>query len=102
MDRKKPVGRMSSSSSSGSAAARSAAVGYRAKSAGVTMLTRSSVVWADSTVATRSWKRVGEIEFAQVGRVPGVLAGKRVTVVLRPGLSASSGPASRVGRLTHG
>ena len=53
--RKKPVGRISSSSSVRSAAARSAGDGYRANSAGVTWLTRTSVVWAESTVATRSW-----------------------------------------------
>lgn len=52
--RKKPVGRISSSTSSGTAAARSSGVGYFAKSAGVVWLTRRSVVWAERTVATSS------------------------------------------------
>ena len=43
MARKNPVERISSSTRSGSAAARSAGVGYSANSAGVTMFTRSSV-----------------------------------------------------------
>ncbi len=54
--RKKPVGRRISSTSSGSATARSSGVGYLAKRAGVVWLTLRSVVWADSTVATSSWK----------------------------------------------
>ncbi|CAM5229923.1 hypothetical protein SGLAM104S_06267 [Streptomyces glaucescens] len=54
--RKNPQGRRISSTSSGLAAARSSGVGYFAKSAGVVWLTRRSVVWAESTVATRSWK----------------------------------------------
>ena len=52
--RKNPVGKMTSSTSAGSALARSAGAGQRRTSSGVTMLTRSSVVWADSTVATSS------------------------------------------------
>ena len=52
--RKNPVVRISSSTSAGSAAARSSGRGYRANSAGVTMLTRSSVVWADRIVAVSS------------------------------------------------
>ena len=54
-ERKKPVDWMTVSTSEGSACARSAAVGYFANNAGVTMLTRSSVVCADRIVATRSW-----------------------------------------------
>ena len=53
--RKNPVVWISSSTSAGSAAARSAGVGYLANSGGVTMLTRSSVVWADRIVAVSSW-----------------------------------------------
>ena len=53
--RKKPVGRMSSSTSSTGAAASEAASGNRANSAGVVLLTRSSVHWADRMVAARSW-----------------------------------------------
>ena len=54
--RKNPVGRRISSTSSGLAAARSSGVGYLAKRAGVVWLTLRSVVWADRTVATTSWK----------------------------------------------
>jgi hypothetical protein len=54
--RKKPHGRRISSTSSGLAAARSSGAGYLAKRAGVVWLTRRSVVWADRTVATTSWK----------------------------------------------
>lgn len=54
--RKNPVGRISCSTASGSAAARSSGVGYAANSAGVVWLTRRSVVWADRTVATSSSK----------------------------------------------
>lgn len=54
MLRKNPVGRMTSSSSSGTAAAMSSGVGYFANSAGVVWFTRRSVVCADSTVATSS------------------------------------------------
>jgi hypothetical protein len=53
-ERKNPVEWMSFSTSSGSAWARSAGVGYRANNAGVTMLTRSSVDCADRIVATSS------------------------------------------------
>jgi hypothetical protein len=53
--RKKPVERTTSSTSSWAAPASASASGYRAKSTGVTMLTRSSVVWADRIVATPSW-----------------------------------------------
>ena len=52
--RKKPVVRTSSSTSAGSAAARSSGRGYLANRAGVTMFTRSSVVWADRMVAVSS------------------------------------------------
>ncbi len=54
--RKKPVGRISSSSSSGGIAAMSSGVGQTANRRGVVWLTRRSVVWADSTVATSSSK----------------------------------------------
>ena len=50
-----PVEWTSRSTSSGSACARSAGVGYLANSAGVTLLTFSSVVCADRIVATSSW-----------------------------------------------
>ena len=52
--RKKPVDRMISSSSARSAAAYSAADGYRENTTGVTRLTRTSVVCADRMVATAS------------------------------------------------
>lgn len=58
--RKKPHGRRISSTSSGLAAARSSGVGYLAKRAGVVWLTRRSVVWADRTVATTSWKELSK------------------------------------------
>ena len=51
-ERKNPVDWMIVSTSAGSADARSAGVGYFANRFGVTMLTRSSVVWADRIVAT--------------------------------------------------
>ncbi len=54
--RKKPVLRIVSSTSASGAAASDAASGYLAKSCGVTMLTRSSVHWAERIVATESWK----------------------------------------------
>ena len=54
--RKNPVGLRISSTSSGLAAARSSGVGYLANSTGVVRFTRLSVVCADSTVATSSWK----------------------------------------------
>ena len=47
---------MRTSTSAGSAAARSSAVGYRANSAGVAMFTRTSVVCAERIVAVSSWK----------------------------------------------
>jgi len=50
--RKKPVGAISDSTSSREAAARSTGPGKRANSSGVTLLTRWSVHWALSTVAT--------------------------------------------------
>ena len=53
--RKKPVERISSSTSACEPAARARASGYRAKSAGVTMLTRTSVHWAERIVATSNW-----------------------------------------------
>src|SRR5439155_1431553 len=60
--RKKPVDLIICSSSSRSAAANAAASGYRAKSAGVTMLTRTSVHWAERIVAISNcsgdwWRR---------------------------------------------
>src|SRR5579875_575399 len=54
--RKNPVGLRISSTSAGFAAARSSGAGYLANNAGVIMFTRLSVVCADSTVATKSWK----------------------------------------------
>lgn len=54
--RKKPMRWISGSTSSGVARARASAVPKRPKRAGVTWLTIRSVVCADSTVATRSWK----------------------------------------------
>ena len=58
--RKKPVGRRTASISSRSAAASASAVGQRENRVGVTELTMTSVVWADSTVATRSWSGVSK------------------------------------------
>ena len=52
-DRKNPVRRMISSTSSGLAAASDSGSGYLAKSAGVTMFTRASVLWADRMVAAK-------------------------------------------------
>ena len=52
--RKKPVERISCSSSAGSAAAKAAALRYFANSAGVTLFTRSSVHCAERIVATSS------------------------------------------------
>lgn len=54
--RKNPVGRMSASSSCGSARAKSSGVRKRAKSCGVTRLTMASVHWAERMVATSSSK----------------------------------------------
>ena len=54
--RKKPVDRISGSSSAAAAFASARASGYCLKSAGVTMLTRSSVDCADRIVATSSSK----------------------------------------------
>ena len=54
LTRKKPVGRTSASTAAGSATARSSGEGNWRNKAGVTALTRSSVVWADSTVATNN------------------------------------------------
>ena len=53
-DRKKPQDRTYGSTSSCVAAAKASSVGNRAKSAGVTWLTRSSVHWADSRTAKSS------------------------------------------------
>ncbi len=47
---------MYSKTSSEVAAAKASGVGYAAKRAGVTMLTRLSVHWAESMTATRHWK----------------------------------------------
>ena len=52
--RKNPVLWISCSSTAGSAPARSRAERYFANRAGVTMLTRASVDWADRMVATSS------------------------------------------------
>ena len=52
--RKNPVGVISCSSSARSAAAYAAASGKRAKTCGVTVLTRLSVLWAERMVATNS------------------------------------------------
>src|SRR5207245_8250392 len=54
-NRKNPVGLISFSTSEGSAAARSCAVGYRRKSSGVTRFTERSVVCAERIVAISSW-----------------------------------------------
>ena len=63
-ERKKPVDRMRSSSSSRDADAMASASGKRAKRAGVTRLTRTSVHWALSTVATSNWKGLSIVELA--------------------------------------
>ena len=54
--RKNPVERISVSTSARSAAASDGASGYRANSAGVVRLTRTSVHWAERMVAASSWK----------------------------------------------
>ena len=54
--RKKPVETISFSSAAGRALAKAGASGYRAKSPGVTMLTRASVDCADRIVAISSSK----------------------------------------------
>ena len=58
--RKKPVGRSTASISSRSAPASASAVGQRENSVGVTELTITSVVWAESTVATSSCSGVSK------------------------------------------
>src|SRR5258708_357020 len=52
--RKKPVERISGSSCSGVSTAKSFGVGYLRNRMGVTILTRTSVHWAERMVATRS------------------------------------------------
>ena len=69
--RKNPVWWMISSSSPVSAQARSAGVGYRANSAGVTEFTRISVVCADSTVAARSWNGLSNASSHRSVTLPG-------------------------------
>ncbi len=58
--RKKPVDSIIASSSARSAAARSAAVGYLAKTNGVTRLTRASVHCAERIVAMSSCNGVSK------------------------------------------
>ena len=58
--RKKPVGRSTASISSRSAPASASAVGQRENSVGVTVLTMTSVVCAESTVATSSCSGVSK------------------------------------------
>ena len=73
-ERKNPVEWMISSSSSGLAAARSAGVGYRANTAGVTLLTISSVHCADRIVAIRSWNGLSWCNAHSSVAVPGYSA----------------------------
>src|SRR5690349_19145325 len=54
--RHNPMELMVASTAPSGAFARAAASGYFANSSLVTRLTARSVVWAESTVATRSWK----------------------------------------------
>ena len=58
--RKKPVGRSTASISSRSAPASASAVGQRENRVGVTVLTMTSVVCAESTVATSSCSGVSK------------------------------------------
>ena len=58
--RKNPVGRNTASISSRSAPASASAVGHRENRVGVTEFTMTSVVWAESTVATRSCSGVSK------------------------------------------
>ena len=69
--RKNPVDRTSSSTCSGLAAASDAASGYAAKSAGVTMLTRASVLWADRMVAASNWNGSLKSNAQSSAAVPG-------------------------------
>ncbi len=78
-DRKKPEAWMSSSTSSGLACARSAGVGYRSKSAGVILLTVSSVDCAERIVATRSWYGLSCRSAHSSFAVPGYSAARRFT-----------------------
>ena len=74
--RKKPVGRTRASTLTGSATARSSGAGYWANNEGVTEFTRSSVVWAESTVATNSCQGVEKSSSQSSGALPGVLLGQ--------------------------
>ena len=69
--RKKPVDRTSSSTCSGLAAASEAASGYAAKSAGVTMFTRTSVLWAERMVAASNWNGSLKANAHSSAAVPG-------------------------------
>ena len=78
--RKNPVERINSSSSPRSAAAKEAASGYRAKSAGVVMLTRASVHWAERMVATRARRDCGGPGRTACGPNPGYSSPNRSSV----------------------
>src|SRR5271156_3578512 len=78
--RKKPVERTSSSTWSGFAAARDSASGYAAKSAGVTMFTRASVLWADRMVAASNWKGSLKSNAQSSTAVPGYTSARRSAV----------------------
>src|SRR3974390_3542394 len=85
LDRKKPVVRMISSTSSGLAAASASGSGYLPKSTGVTMLTRSSVHWAERIVAARSSKAFWWLSAQRSLAVPGYSSANRsVTSRARP------------------
>ena len=86
--RKNPVAWMSSSTSAGSACARSAGVGYLANSAGVTWFTISSVVCAERIVAVSSWNGESWIERAQRLGVARILAREPLDHDRRPLLRA--------------
>jgi len=70
-DRKKPVDRMISSSSSRSPAASCRGPGYVPNRAGVTMFTRSSVHCAERIVAHRSWKALRCFKAQSSAALPG-------------------------------
>ncbi len=97
--RKKPVDRISFSSSSLSAEANAAAVGYFLNSPGVTLFTLSSVHWAARMVATRIWKGVSNLRAVRLSgnsrRRTSMISGTRPLALF---ICSSSGVTARRGR----
>ncbi len=94
-----PRGVHDASTASGSACARSRGVGYFANSSGVTLLTFSSVVWAERIVAASNWNA---LSCTSAHSASGYSCARRsITIAARAFAPLGRATNATLGRLSH-